>query len=223
MAILLEGLKTDGRIELYGSCRDQPVFSWLINTEQAGISQSQCQVQVGLASGDFEPADSLLWDSGEVEFIRPFGFAYSGPALEALTRYWWRVRIDCHGHGWTDWSAPTWFVTSLLDKDLWQAQWIEADQPSRGEKKRPGVHYRHDFTLPANESITDAKLLVTCHGIYTACINGKRVSDDWLRPGFTAYQDRLQFQVYDVTRLLNPGPNAMGALVTDGWYRGLLV
>ena len=51
-------------------------------------------------------------------------------------------------------------------------------------------------------------------------MNGTRVGDAELTPGFTEYRDRLQVQTYDVTSLVRPGVNALGAILSDGWYRG---
>ena len=58
--------------------------------------------------------------------------------------------------------------------------------------------------------------------MYEAQINGKRVGDHYLSPGWTSYNNRLQYQVYDVTAMLNNGANAVGVVAGTGWYRGYL-
>ena len=55
-----------------------------------------------------------------------------------------------------------------------------------------------------------------------AFINGKRIGNGYLTPGWTSYGERLQYQVYDVSNLLVPGNNAIGAILGNGWYRGFL-
>jgi alpha-L-rhamnosidase len=65
-----------------------------------------------------------------------------------------------------------------------------------------------------------ARLHATAHGLYEAFVNGVRVGDLELTPGFTAYRSRLQVQTYDVTDLLAGGENIVGALLSDGWWRG---
>jgi alpha-L-rhamnosidase len=65
-----------------------------------------------------------------------------------------------------------------------------------------------------------ARLYATAHGIYEAFVNGRRAGDGELTPGYTEYRDRLQVQSYDVTDLLRPGRNAIGAILSDGWFRG---
>ena len=49
-------------------------------------------------------------------------------------------------------------------------------------------------------------------------LNGKRVSDDVLAPGWTDYREHVKYQTYDVTAQLVPGKNAIGALLAPGWY-----
>ena len=67
-----------------------------------------------------------------------------------------------------------------------------------------------------------ARVYVTSLGLYELHLNGQRVGDGVLTPGWTSYNNRLQYQTYDVTDLLVAGENAIGALLGDGWYRGWL-
>jgi len=77
---------------------------------------------------------------------------------------------------------------------------------------------RREFVLPGN--IRRATLYGTARGFYELHLNGRRVGDEWLAPGYTDYGVRLQYQTHDVTELLHEGTNAIGALVGYGWYAG---
>ena len=66
----------------------------------------------------------------------------------------------------------------------------------------------------------DARLYATAHGCYETFLNGQRVGDLELTPGFTSYEARLDVQTYDVTDLLVPGENIWTVVLSDGWYRG---
>ena len=68
--------------------------------------------------------------------------------------------------------------------------------------------------------MTSARLYITAHGLYEAWLNGQRVGDQVFTPGYTPYDRRLQYQVYDVTAMLQEGENVLGAILGDGWYRG---
>src|SRR5258708_31849876 len=77
-----------------------------------------------------------------------------------------------------------------------------------------------DFDL--GDHIAGARVYATSHGLYELFINGHRVGDELMTPGWTSYNRRLQYQTYDVTNLLKAGRNAMGAVLGDGWYRGVI-
>lgn len=73
------------------------------------------------------------------------------------------------------------------------------------------------------ETEKNAFLRISALGLYRAFINGRRVGDDQLTPGWTSYQDRLSFQTYAVDDLLKPGENTLDIWLGDGWYRSPLL
>ena len=74
------------------------------------------------------------------------------------------------------------------------------------------------------EGIDSAELMITGLGVYEAQINGARVGDFIMAPGWTSYRKRLQYQTYDVTELLEEGSeNRIEVLLGKGWYRSRLV
>jgi alpha-L-rhamnosidase len=79
---------------------------------------------------------------------------------------------------------------------------------------------RREFVLRGE--VSRARVYATSHGLYQLRINGERVGQDELTPGFTSYNKRLQYQTYDVTHLLRSGTNAIGALLGEGWYAGVI-
>ncbi len=72
------------------------------------------------------------------------------------------------------------------------------------------------------KAIDAARLYVTARGIYEVFLNGSRVGDDHYNPGLTQYNVTHMYQTYDVTGLVKAGDNAMGALLGEGWWSGLL-
>lgn len=101
----------------------------------------------------------------------------------------------------------------------WTGSWIEPlEMPGSPAQHRPAYHVAGEFDLPG--PVESAYLWATAHGVYEAFVNGTRVGDIELTPGFTAYRKNLQVHCFDVTHLLRPGRNALGALLSDGWWRG---
>lgn len=81
----------------------------------------------------------------------------------------------------------------------------------------PAVRMRREFSC--DQTIRKARLFVTSHGIYDVKINGRAVSDTLLNPGFTTYEKRLKYQVYDVDQLIGQD-NVIAVTIADGWYKG---
>lgn len=134
-----------------------------------------------------------------------------------------RLEFDTDGT-WKAAAAPggDWFASSF-DDTTWPAATVlahYAEQPSKycDNTIGPGRYLRKEFT--AKGPIAKARLYATALGVYEAFINGHRVSNDLFDPGWTDYRKRVMVQTFDVTSLLSPGRNALGAVLGDGWYAG---
>jgi alpha-L-rhamnosidase len=135
-----------------------------------------------------------------------------------------RVRVKAHGTqgqpstDWSDWSSVE---TGLLSASDWgDAIPIAADRETERDAPKRPVHFRKDFDIDGN--ITSARLYITALGVYEAEINGQRVGDYVLAPGWQSYNHRHVYDTYDVTELVSSGDNAIGVLVGEGWYAGRL-
>jgi alpha-L-rhamnosidase len=158
------------------------------------------------------------WDSGRIESEQSVLVPYAGPALVSRQRVEWRVQV------WTDlgiseWSEPLAWEMSLLRATDWSAHWIEPAERERGAAGFRPV-YALRTTFDHDGSNARARLYATAHGIYELFLNGERVGDRELTPGYTSYNKRLQVDTFDVGELLQPGSNELRALLSDGWFRG---
>ena len=131
-----------------------------------------------------------------------------------------RVRVWTDDDIVSDWSMPSWAEAALLDPGDWLAKPVGGawDEDQSGDRRPARV--RREFVV--DRPIVSARLYASAHGVYEAEINGMRVGDDTLSPGWTVYSRRLRYRTYDVTSYLVEGPNAIGAWLGDGWYRGRL-
>ena len=82
-------------------------------------------------------------------------------------------------------------------------------------------YLRKTFTLTGGAA--GATLRISALGLYRCFINGKRVGDDQLTPGWTSYWDRLSYQTYAVGDLLQAGENTIDIWLADGWYRSQML
>ena len=121
--------------------------------------------------------------------------------------------------GASDWSAPTAVETGLLQPADWTAAWIvPTDSAEREPGFRPAYLLRGELVV--DKPVVRARLYATAHGLYEPYLNGTRIGDVELTPGYTEYAQRTQVQTYDVSELVVAGANALGAILADGWYRG---
>ncbi|MES2306066.1 MAG: family 78 glycoside hydrolase catalytic domain [Gemmatimonadota bacterium] len=219
--VLVIGLKHEYRTNPLGTDALRPRLSWRLESNERDVMQAAYEIQVAtddarLAAG----GKALLWDSGRLASNASLFRPYDGPALQSRSRYFWRVRIwDASGRV-SPWSAPAWWETGLLSAQEWSAQWIGPGSGGADSAGAPAPMLRRPFTVAG--AVASARIYVTARGLYELHLNGKRVGEDFFTPGWTSYHNRIQYQTYDVTRLLTSGDNVVGAILGDGWYRGYL-
>jgi len=184
--------------------------------------QSAYQIQAA-HSPEALNAGELLWDSGRVKRDQCMHVEYGGPALKSEQRIGWRVRVWDTQEQCSGWSEISYWQMGLLNSSDWKANWIEPGYDEGASGPYPVAYLRKGFELALDQrsgNIRHATLHVSAHGVYEVYLNGEKVSEDLLAPGWTSYHRRLQYQSYDVTHFLFPGDNCIGAMLGDGWYRG---
>lgn len=201
-----------------GVDEQRPGLSWQLRSEERNVMQAAYQLRVAESSAQLERGRGLLWDSGKVSSGQSLYIPYGGPPLMAGKRYYWQVRAwDEQGRS-SNWSAPAWWEMGLGGPDGWQAQWIAVPWREDVSAPQPAPMLRRTFEVRGK--VVRARAYISSRGLYRAYLNGERVGDQEFTPGWTSYNERLQYQVYDITGQLKEGRNAIGAILGDGWYRG---
>jgi alpha-L-rhamnosidase len=209
----VQNLLTENKSNPIGMDNTTPRFSWELMNEARNISQIAYEIKL------IAPTKSGNWSSGKINSNQSVHVPYAGTALQSNTKYQWQVRVWDQSNLPSPWSTPVSFQMGLLKADDWAAKWIEPGY-QEDDKLRPSPLFRKAFL--SKKKIQSATAYITAHGLYEAYINGKRVGDAYLTPGWTAYQKRLQYQAFDVTNLIQSGKNAIGVALGSGWYRGII-
>ena len=216
--LTLTALRVEAQENPVGIDARTPRFSWQIQSQARGVRQAAYEIQV--TDCESNQAGGRIWTSGKVSSDQSTQLSYGGPSLQSRRRYCWQARVwDTKGHQ-SDWSVPAYWEMGLLSARDWSADWIEPRLPEDTSKPQPAPMLRKTFQLEG--PIVRARAYVTSHGLYEFYLNGQRVSDRLFTPGWTDYAKRLQYQTYDVTAQLKNGANAVGAMLGDGWYRGMI-
>lgn len=193
-----------------------PRLSWKLQSEGKDIMQTAYMIRVATSS-DFSRS-KILWESGRVDSDSSVLISYKGPELKSGKRYYWQVKVADNRKNESPWSETAFWEMGLINDTDWKGRWIEPVQDT--VLNIPAMTLRRKF--PIEKKVVRARAYVTAHGLYEFYVNGQRVGDQLLTPGWTAYDERLQYQVYDVTNLVRQGDNVVGAILGDGWYRGRL-
>ncbi|MFD2970280.1 glycoside hydrolase family 78 protein [Sphingobacterium bambusae] len=192
---------------------DHPLMSWKILSTTPETVQQSYEVRVAKAEQDLVRGKNLHWiTKGQTE--QSIALPYAGPVLESGKPYYWQVRVqDNHGNR-SAWSkVQHWRMA--LGVSSWKAQWIGV--PGKDTSMASPL-FRKSYTI--KKKIKSATAHVSARGLYEAYINGQKIGDAYLTPGWTSYKKQIQYQAFDVTALLNVGKNTVSAVLGDGWYRG---
>ena len=212
----IKQMTTNGRTNPLGIGVNDISFAWAIATDARNSVQSAYQLRVGTAEG---LAD--VWNSGRVASERQIDIPLpTDIRLSPATRYYWQVKT-WDGRGVEgDWSSPAWFESGLLAEDDWKdAEWISRPTEAMFTGGPPSLPLLRGVII-ARSMVKNARIYASAQGIYELSVNGKKADNQFLAPGWTDYNQRIQHQTYDVTPLITKGANVIGASLADGWYRG---
>jgi len=194
-----------------------PRLGWQMQSDQRGARQTAYRILAANDPQSLREGKADLWDSGKIESDQSIHVPYAGQALSSRQRVYWQVTVwDENGEALN--SDVAWFEIGLLERNDWKAEWIGSGLTGGPRTTIPAPFLRKSFQL--DDAIKTARLYVTALGLHECSINGQPVSKDVFAPGWTDYNNRVLYQVYDVTHLLSEGANVIGAILGDGWAVG---
>ncbi|WP_309237778.1 glycoside hydrolase family 78 protein [Streptomyces albidus (ex Kaewkla and Franco 2022)] len=180
-----------------------PRLSWQIGTDDPMWQQTAYELEL-------DGTTTVRVDSDE-QVLVPWPFE----PLPARTRASVRVRV-ASGDQWTDFSPASTVETGLLEPGDWTGRFISPRTIGAIGERAPIL----SRSVPLRSGIASARIYATAHGVYAATLNGGQVGEQVLAPGWTSYHNRLRYQTYDVTDLVQEGENTLEVLLGNGWYRG---
>ncbi len=217
----VEGLKCEYRVNPLGLDTSQPRLSWLLESKERGQRQTAYQVLAASTQDLLSEGTGDLWDSGKVASGESVQVVYGGQPLRPGQRVYWKVRAwDREGRP-SNYSPVAWWEMGLLTPADWSGSWItrkRAEPLSEAERfgDNPVPLFRKEFLI--EKKIRRARVYVSGLGYYELRLNGQRVGDEVLDPGWTTYAKRVLYSTYDVTDQLKPGHNALGVMLGNGWF-----
>jgi len=197
-------------------------FSWEIDNIDRGAKQTAYRIIVASDAKKLKNNYADLWDSGKVNSSETLNIPYSGKKLKSESTYYWKIiSLDQTGSS-TEGKAC--FETGLFNEKDWKSKWIGDGKPvpEKDEdfyKRIPAPHFRKTFDV--NKKIARARLYISGLGYHEIYLNGEKVSNFRLEPGWTQFAKTVYYNVHDVTTLIENGNNTLGVILGNGWYNPL--
>ena len=202
----------------------KPRFSWTLTSTERNALQTAYEIIVSKDRSDIEKGKAAEWSSGKIISSENIHIEYGGVTVTSFTKYYWRVKVYDQNGAASSWSAVNTFETAMLSPEDWTAKWIsdgsknpENDEDRFKEDRMPLFRK----TFKGNRKIAAARLYISGVGYYEAFLNGIKVGDHVLDPGFTTYKKQVLYAVYDVTHMIRQGENVAGISLGSGWWNPL--
>lgn len=197
-----------------------PRLSWWVNDARPAEIQSAYEILVSSSPALLRQDEGDLWRSGLVESNQTLHVQYQGARLAAGLRAWWKVRTyDSDGLA-SSWSEPADFEMGLLSEQQWPGPWIAGGLHGSFSRGVHAVCLRRDFLL--TEPIRSARLYIAVAGDYRLFVNGAAISQPGSHASWSQFPDTVYYRSHDVTAQLLAEPNAIGVLLSDGYFAGEL-
>ena len=191
----------------------QPRLTWILDARRRGTMQQAYQVLVATSPERLAANTGDLWDTGQVKSDESVNVVYQGGKLSSRQECSWKVRLWDNQGQVSPWSEPATFEVGLLEPTDWHGRWIGLAGPDTA-----GVSPLLRRAFDAGGPVKRARLYAAGVGWSEYYLNGQRIGENVLDPAATDYDKRILYVTHDVTRLVHPGPNALGVMLGNGFY-----
>jgi alpha-L-rhamnosidase len=210
----------------------QPSFRWELKSSQRNILQKAYRVLVADDSSLLVKNIGNVWDSKKINTDNSVQVIYNGKILLSAKKYYWKVMVwDNKGNA--SWSRPFYWQMGLLNEKDWTgAKWIGYERLPDSLKIIPAEHgngkkewgkrldilplFKKPFRV--TRKIKQATAFISGLGQFEMSINGKKVSDHFMDPGWTKYNKQALYVTFDISPYLKNGDNAIGVILGNGFY-----
>ena len=207
-------LRCDYAFNPLGVDSQPPRLFWQVESRERGQKQTAYEILVSSSAKRLAKNHGDLWDSGKMNSDESIQIDYAGKKLDSWQEVFWKVRVWDANRKPSAWSKPANWTMGVLTTSDWHAQWIGA-----ADTNIASLLLRHEFVV--KPGLKRALANICGLGQYEMTLNGKKVGDDILSPGWTKYNRTCLYDTRDITDLLRQGNNAVGIELGNGMYQVL--
>ncbi len=217
-----------------------PRLSWQLNSNQRNQAQTAYRVLVSDSPESLQKGQGNVWDSGKQTTDQSLLVPYAGKPLIVSKAYYWKVQVWDKAGKPSVWSPVAhWRMGLPTAADWGKAQWIGLEKMDSTKRIIPAVefgntlkdqHNRPDLVTAKNalpqfrkevlvqKPIKSATVFVSGLGHFDLFLNGSKVGDHILDPGWTQYDQVAQYVTFDITKQIKKGANAFGVMLGNGFF-----
>lgn len=210
-----------------------PRLSWELGSNQRNVLQTAYRILVADDASLLKKDMGNIWDSKKIISPASIEVQYSGQALHSVKKYFWKLMVWDNKGNSSAWSNIAMWQMGLLSRSDWNnAQWIGYDEIADSLRIAPHIHLdgkrswgarRNILPLMRKEFSVDKKVKTATTyicglGQFEMYLNGKKIGDHFLDPGWTNYSKHAQYVTFDITNELKNGGNAFGVMLGNGFY-----
>jgi alpha-L-rhamnosidase len=208
-----------------------PDLSWKAESSERNVAQSAYHILVSDNPVSLSQDKGEIWNSNKVNSSQSIHIQYAGRPLLTGKTYYWKVKIWDSKNQSSSWSSINTWQMGLLKKADWKAaKWIAYEKlpdsnvnilPTDGKKDKVNTNnilpvLRKDFTL--KKQVKKATMFISGLGHFELYVNGEKIGDHFLDPGWTKYDKEALYVAFDLTKNLKSGGNTLGVMLGNGFY-----
>lgn len=194
-----------------------PLFSYIIESSIRNQHQTAYQILAASTEDKLNNDDADMWDSGKVVSRSTSQIVYAGKEPGSRQRVYWKVRAWDKEDQASSWSELAYWEVGLLHEADWAGAWIGQGETYEGSRSIVPM-FAKEFEVGVGKKIAAARLYISGLGLFEAHLNGSKVSSNFYEPGESDCRDTVYYVTYNVTDMVNTGPNAIGILLGNGMY-----
>lgn len=211
-----------------------PLLSWNLVSSKHSVIQKAYRILVSDCIDDLKNGKGNFWDSGKITSNQSINVSYQGLGLNAARKYYWMVKVWDNLGNQSAWSEINAFQMGLLNASDWNnAYWIALQEMPDSERIVPGYQlagtvlkpmesgepkmpqFRKVFLL--NKKIKSGTAFICGLGQFELRLNGKKMGDHFLDPGWTNYDKTALYVPLDITDHLKKGENVLAVRLGNGF------
>lgn len=231
--LAVANLKCEYRTDPLGIETPAPRFSWELHSGQRNVMQAAYRILVADSPEALRKEEGNMWDTKKVVSDQSIQVVYRGKTPGAAKRYYWKVKVWDNRGNTSAWSEPALWQMGLPLAGDWQgAGWIGYEAMPDSARIVPALHgkgskalgdrfnvlplLRKEFRI--KNPVQRATMYISGLGHFELSLNGKKVGDHFLDPGWTDYDTHALYVTFDVTGQVKQGGNALGVMLGNGFY-----